>query len=93
MMGEQSLLLRVWGTVLYLVNWTTVNYVSTSIFVASVYYITALPTPAENGVPYIVSIFAETSAGNGTKCNITDFTNELGESWYTYKQCILYNCS
>ena len=65
------------------------NYVSTTIFVASVYYITALPTPAENGVPYIVSIFAETSAGNGTKYNITDFTNDLGESWYTYKQCIL----
>ena len=35
------------------------------------------PTPTENGVPYIVSIFAENSAGNGTKCNVTDFTNEL----------------
>ena len=32
---------------------------------------------AEDGVPYNVSIFAETSAGNGTKCNVTDFTNEL----------------
>ena len=31
----------------------------------------------EDGVPYIVSIFAENSAGNGTKCNVTDFTNEL----------------
>ena len=31
----------------------------------------------EGGVPYIVSIFAENSAGNGTKCNVTDFTNEL----------------
>ena len=41
------------------------------------------PTPTEDGVPYIVSIFAENSAGNGTKCNVTDFTNELGESWYT----------
>ena len=37
------------------------------------------PTPTEEGVPYIVSIFAENSAGNGTKCNITDFTNELSE--------------
>ena len=35
------------------------------------------PTPTEDGVPYIVSIFAENSAGNGTKCNVTDFTNEL----------------
>ena len=31
----------------------------------------------ENGVPYTVSIFAENLAGNGTKCNVTDFTNEL----------------
>ena len=92
MMAEQSLLLRVLGVVLYLVNWTAVNYVSTSIFVPSVYYITALPTPTENGVPYIVSIFAENSAGNGTKCNVTDFTNELGESWYTItKQLQLSN--
>ena len=30
MMAEESLLLRVWGTVLYLVNWTTVNCVSCS---------------------------------------------------------------
>ena len=36
------------------------------------------PTPTEDGVPYIVSIFAENSVGNGTKCNVTDFTNELG---------------
>ena len=31
----------------------------------------------EDGVPYTVSIFAENSAGNGTVCNFTDFTNEL----------------
>ena len=43
----------------------------------------SLPTPTEAGVPYIVSIFAENSAGNGTKCNVTDFTDELGECWYT----------
>ena len=47
----------------------------------------SLPTPTEDGVPYIVSIFAENSAGNGTKCNVTDFTNELGESCNTYNQC------
>ena len=35
------------------------------------------PTPTEAGVPYIVSIFAENSAGNGTRCNATDFTDEL----------------
>ena len=40
------------------------------------------PTLTEDGVPYIVSIFAENSAGNGSKCNITDFTDELGESCY-----------
>ena len=34
----------------------------------------------EDGVPYIVQIFAENSAGNGTVCNVTDFTNELGSS-------------
>ena len=33
--------------------------------------------PTVDGVPYTVSIFAENSAGNGTKCNFTDFTNEL----------------
>ena len=33
----------------------------------------------EDGVPYTVQIFAENSAGNGTVCNVTDFTNELGE--------------
>ena len=38
------------------------------------------PTLTEDGVPYILSIFAENSAGNGTKCNVTDFTNELSES-------------
>ena len=32
---------------------------------------------AEDGVPYNVQIFAENSAGNGTRCNFTDFTNEL----------------
>ena len=31
----------------------------------------------EDGVPYTVSIFVENSAGNGTVCNFTDFTNEL----------------
>ena len=35
------------------------------------------PTPTGDGVPYTVSIFAENLAGNGTKCNVTDFTNEL----------------
>ena len=40
------------------------------------------PTLTEDGVPYIVSIFAENPAGNGTKCNVTDFTNELGKSCY-----------
>ena len=30
-----------------------------------------------DGVPYNVQIFAENSAGNGTRCNFTDFTNEL----------------
>ena len=40
------------------------------------------PIPTEAGVPYIVSIFAENSAGNGTECNVTDFTDELGESCY-----------
>ena len=34
-------------------------------------------TSTGDGVPYIVSIFAENSAGNGTRCNVTDFTNEL----------------
>ena len=34
----------------------------------------------EDGVPYTLQIFAENSAGNGTVCNVTDFTNELGES-------------
>ena len=34
-----------------------------------------IPTGA--GIPYTVSIFAENSAGNGTVCNFTDFTNEL----------------
>ena len=42
------------------------------------YYSTPL-TLTEAGVPYIVSIFAENAAGNGTKCNVTDFTDELGE--------------
>ena len=85
MIAEESLLLRVLGVVLYLVNWTAVNYVSTSIIMASVFIGTWLlysltytpPIPTEDGVPYIVSIFAENSAGNGTKCNVTDFTNEL----------------
>jgi len=36
----------------------------------------------EDGVPYTVQIFAENSAGNGTVCNVTDFTNELGESFF-----------
>jgi len=31
----------------------------------------------EPGVPYTVQIFAENSAGNGTRCNFTDFTDEL----------------
>ena len=44
------------------------------------------PTPTEDGVPYILSIFAENSAGNGTKCNVTDFTNELGECTQSQKQ-------
>ena len=35
------------------------------------------PTLTEAGVPYTVCIFGENSAGNGTKCNVTDFTNEL----------------
>lgn len=30
----------------------------------------------EAGVPYTVRIFAENSAGNGTVCNFTDFTDE-----------------
>ena len=47
-------------------------------------YTCTLPTPTEAGVPYTVSIFAENSAGNGTKCNVTDFTNELG---------MFYNCT
>ena len=29
------------------------------------------------GIPYTVRIFAENSAGNGTVCNFTDFTDEL----------------
>ena len=29
------------------------------------------------GIPYTIWIFAENSAGNGTVCNFTDFTNEL----------------
>jgi len=36
----------------------------------------------EDGVPYTVQIFAENSAGSGTVCNVTDFTNELGESFF-----------
>ena len=32
-----------------------------------------------DGVPYNAQIFAENSAGNGTQCNFTDFTNELGK--------------
>ena len=35
-----------------------------------------------DGVPYVLSVFSENSAGNGTKCNVTDFTNELSESHY-----------
>ena len=49
------------------------------------YYSTPL-TSTEDGVPYIVSIFAENLAGNGTKCNVTDFTNELGEFHCCTKQ-------
>ena len=35
----------------------------------------------EDGVPYTVRILAENSAGNGTMCNVTDFTDELGKSY------------
>ena len=49
------------------------------------YYSTPL-TLTEAGVPYIVSIFAENAAGNGTKCNVTDFTDELGEFHCCTKQ-------
>ena len=48
------------------------------------------PTLTEPGVPYIVSIFAENSAGNGTKCNVTDFTDELGESCYVVTKQLAY---
>ena len=48
------------------------------------------PTLTEPGVPYIVSIFAENSAGNGTKCNITDFTDELGECCYVVTKQLAY---
>jgi len=41
----------------------------------------------EDGVPYTVQIFAENSAGNGTVCNVTDFTNELGESHCSASVC------
>jgi len=41
----------------------------------------------EDGVPYTVQIFAENSAGNGTVCNVTDFTNELGESHCSTSVC------
>ena len=41
------------------------------------FYYSTPPIPTEAGVPYIVSIFAENAAGNGTKCNVTDFTDEL----------------
>ena len=87
-MAEESLLLRVWGVLLFLMIWTAVNYVSCNIIVASVYCWVVVvqhsspPTLTEAGVPYIVSIFAESLAGNGTKCNVTDFTDELGESCY-----------
>ena len=72
--------------------WTTVNYVSTSIPMCGfcLLYYCSSNSYTEDGVPYIVSIFAENSAGNGTKCNVTDFTDELGESWYTYNQCVYY---
>ena len=52
-------------------------------------YTCTLTTLTEDGVPYTVSIFAENSAGNGTKCNVTDFTNELGMFYYCTHQCIL----
>ena len=45
--------------------------------VITVYSTYTPPTFTENGVPYTVRIFAENSAGNGTKCNVTDFTDEL----------------
>ena len=80
MAPEESLLLKMWGVVLYLVNWTAVNYVSPNIYIRILLLEVLLyspPTPTEAGIPYIVSIFAENSAGNGTRCNVTDFTNEL----------------
>ena len=45
----------------------------------SVPYTSITSHSTEDGVPYIVSIFAENSAGKGAECNVTDFTNELGE--------------
>ena len=49
-------------------------------FTAVVVQHSSPPTLTGDGIPYIVSIFAESLAGNGTKCNVTDFTDELGES-------------
>ena len=46
-----------------------------------------IPFSTEDGVPYTVQIFAENSAGNGTVCNVTDFTNELGESHCSASVC------
>ena len=38
-----------------------------------------IPFSTEDGVTYTFQIFAENSAGNGTVCKVTDFTDELGE--------------
>ena len=61
-------------------------------FIASGYTIWVLhainsPISTDDGVPYTVQIFAENSAGNGTVCNVTDFTNELGESHCSASVC------
>ena len=53
-----------------------------NVFTVVVIQHSSSPTLTEPGVPYTVCIFAENSAGNGTKCNVTDFTDELGESCY-----------
>ena len=50
--------------------------------------------PTVDGVPYTVSIFAENSAGNGTKCNVTDFTDELSMLHYCMHAniCLAIKC-
>ena len=65
------------------------------IFVAMLYpYTHTFLIPTADGVPYVLSVFAENSAGNGTKCNVTDFTDELSMLHYCMHAniCLAIKC-